>query len=197
MLAEAQPGAPSPGGLKGFLATTPGKLVVAGAAVGLLVLVGVVVLVVVLIGSSKPEVTIAPQAQPASQSATGTVPGSSDATVVPPAVPDSEVFTFRDVFKPLIRTVVPAGSTPPGSTTTSSTAGETDTLYLQDVVVEGDKDKAVLTYNGTAYTLGEGEVVTGTPWKVLSIDASGDSVVMLYGDSQVTLTVGEGTASGK
>ncbi len=51
---------------------------------------------------------------------------------------------------------------------------------------------AELVWNGQTYTLSEGESIPNSPWKVLSIDTTNGTVVMLYGDSRVTLTVGQG-----
>jgi len=48
----------------------------------------------------------------------------------------------------------------------------------------------VLLLNDQTYTLAAGEVISGTPWQVLSVSST--SVTMLYGDTQVTLTVGQG-----
>ena len=45
-------------------------------------------------------------------------------------------------------------------------------------------------WNGTTYTLAEGEQVDDSPWKVLEINS--DSVVMLFGDTRITLSTGQG-----
>ena len=100
----------------------------------------------------------------------------------------SATFTFRNVFAPSIKPPVPAAEE-----TTSTATGSTDspdTLYLTDIVSTDSGRNAVFVWNGTTYTLPEGGTIPGTPWKVVSIGT--DSVVMLYGDSQVTLTLGQG-----
>lgn len=112
----------------------------------------------------------------------------------PAPVPLKRVFTFRDIFEPLIEPAPEASSgsgTVNGSTTTTSTATANDgTLTLQNVVAVDGEPAAVLLLDGQTYTLKAGESISGTPWSVLSI--SGQTVVMLYGDVQVTLSVGQG-----
>lgn len=127
-------------------------------------------------------------------------PALADADATEPAsVPLKRVFTFRDVFSPLIKpaptatpvTPAPDGSTTTGSTTTTGTADANDgTITLQDVVAVDGEPAAVLLLNGQTYTLKEGEVISGTPWKVLSI--SGQTVQLQFGDVPVTLSVGQG-----
>ncbi len=48
----------------------------------------------------------------------------------------------------------------------------------------------MFVWNGTTYTAGAGEVIGSSPWKVVEVGT--DSVVMLYGDTQVTLSLGQG-----
>ena len=48
----------------------------------------------------------------------------------------------------------------------------------------------MLSWNGQTYTLAEGESIPNTPWQVLEINSS--TVVMLYGDARITLSVGVG-----
>jgi len=125
---------------------------------------------------------------------------SAEEVVEPAPVPLKRVFTFRDIFDSLIEPATKetggsgttgTGSGVTGSTTTTSTATANDgTLTLQNVVSVDGQPAAVLLLNGQTYTLKEGESISGTPWKVLSID--GQTVVMLYGDVQVTLSVGQG-----
>lgn len=208
MMAEA---AEPKSGLRGLLATTGGKIV--AIAIGLAVLgavAGIVAIVVVfLVGKGMVESVesgVVPVVSANSVSATSTpgAPGgggagsSGKAAEVPAEVSNSEVFTFRDIFKPLIteKEETDTGAAP-GSADASQTAGDPDTLYLQDIRIEGGEAKAVLSLNGVEYVLAPGEVVGTTPWKVLSIDDSSDTVVMLYGDSQITLTVGQGTSDDK
>jgi len=133
--------------------------------------------------------------QAVAQTAPAPAPTSSEVTVTPvepPETPLTDVFTFRDIFEPLAK----APATTSGSTTTSGTptgGGTTttsaNTILLQDITSENGEPKAVLVWNGTTYTVGEGEQVDDSAWEVLSIGT--DSVVMLYGDVQVTLSIGQ------
>ncbi|MDF1542586.1 MAG: type IV pilus biogenesis protein PilP [Anaerosomatales bacterium] len=122
-------------------------------------------------------------------------PALADADATEPApVPLKRVFTFRDVFAPLIKPApAPAPVTPTtdGSTTTTGTADPNDgTITLQDVVAVDGEPAAVLVLDGQTYTLKAGEVISGTPWKVLSI--SGQTVNLQFGDVPVQLSVGQG-----
>jgi hypothetical protein len=65
-----------------------------------------------------------------------------------------------------------------------------DTLYLQSIQTTNGKRTATFIWNGATYTVGEGETLSGTPWKVVQIKEN--SAVMLYGDTEVTLTVAQG-----
>lgn len=203
---------PAGDGKTGFLSTTAGKVVVIAAAVfAFLVVAGIVTFVVVTFvfvdavgdtaGQIANDVATAPSGSDSSEDATSAV------AIEPTAVPLSSIFTFRDVFHPLIDPT-PAEDTSGGTGTTGTTGstdgtdgttdgttftGEPDTLYLQDIVVDSGVSRAVLFLNGEMYSLAEGEAISGTPWLVLNINSG--SVTMLYGDSQVTLVVGQGVAS--
>jgi type IV pilus biogenesis protein PilP len=102
---------------------------------------------------------------------------------------NTEVFTFRDIFEPLLQPL-PAPVSSPSTDTSETPTVSAGALYLDDIVTEDGVLKAVLVYGSTTYTLGSGEVIPGTPWKVLWVTA--DSVTMLYGDVQVELVVGQG-----
>ena len=65
-----------------------------------------------------------------------------------------------------------------------------NTLLLEDVSEVDGEPVATFTWNGQEYTVGEGDQLGDSPWQV--VDISGDTVVMLYGDNRVTLTVGQG-----
>ena len=47
-----------------------------------------------------------------------------------------------------------------------------------------------MVWDKTEYTLSEGESIPSSPWKVLEIRT--DDVVMLFGDQQVVLSIGQG-----
>jgi type IV pilus biogenesis protein PilP len=107
-------------------------------------------------------------------------------------VANSEVFTFRDIFVPLIKEppTTTAGATTPTSTPDTVTPTTQNTLYLDGVVTQNGVLMAQLRYNGASYTLAAGGTIPGSPWQVLRVSST--SVTMLYGDIQVTLAVGEG-----
>jgi hypothetical protein len=113
--------------------------------------------------------------------------------VEPTQKPLSASFTFRNVFAPSIKTPVPPSAEASSSSNSSSTAGSTDspdTLYLIDIVSTDGESQGVFVWNGVTYTEGAGGTIDSSPWKVLEVGK--DSVLMLYGDTQVTLTLGQG-----
>lgn len=188
----------------GFLSTAAGKVAVIAAAVfAFLAIAGIVVFVVITFffsDSASDSVQQVASDVTSSQSVDGSSGEATAAPIVEPsAVSLSSIFTFRDVFDPLIELKVDQTSTETSTTTDGTTTdgtiftGEQDTLYLTDVVVENGESLAVLFLNGQTYSLAEGQGISGTPWLVLNIDS--DSVTMLYGDSQVTLVVGQGITS--
>lgn len=186
-----------PAAKQGFMSTTLGKVVViGGAAVVLLSILGVVAFFLVtslFIGGAEDAVTDLTQGIE-SQITSGTVSlDSAQAAVAtePGDVPLSSIFTFRDVFDPLIK--APAEETSTVGALDPDFVPEPDTLYLLDIVVENGVSLAVLLYNDALVSVPEGGIVAGTPWMVLTINSG--SVTMLYGDSQVTLVVGQGVSS--
>jgi len=173
-----------------FLSSSTGKLVVGGVIL-FAVLVAVGALAFFFLLSPTDTTTIPPAPSGGSAPATDTAAPSN-----PPEQMLDETFTFRNIFAP---TVTPP-TTPDESETTSSssTASETadvpaDTLVLTSIHTEDGEPIATFIWNGSEYQVREGEQVADSPWEVLTINS--DSVVMLYGDSQVTLTVGQGYGS--
>ena len=176
-------------------------VVLIAAIVGLLVVAGIVAAAVFffVVGRSI-------EVEPAVPGDTVTTPGLEDqaAAEEPDAIGLNRSFTFRDIFDPLLEEL-PVPETPDGSmdTTPGATPGSgdvvdgvtlpPDTLFLRDVVSVDGVTSAVLYLNEQTYTLAPGGVISGTPWQVMSI--SGRSVVMLYGDVQVTLSIGQGVVS--
>lgn len=183
-------GVPAPDQKKpGFFSTTAGKVVL--GLIGLFVLLSIVGVIVLMVAFGGLATFLKSGDVTVTTSTTTSVTTTSGAEAVPilePAeAPLSASFTFRNVFAPSIKPPVPPAAE------ASSTAGSTDspdTLYLTDIVSTDSGRNAVFVWNGTTYTLPEGGTIPGTPWKVVSIGT--DSVVMLYGDSQVTLTLGQG-----
>jgi hypothetical protein len=191
-----EPGpAPAPERKPGFLSSTAGKIVLAVVALFiLLAIAGVVVGIFAFGGISgwlkSGSVTVAPTSGAASTTTTTAVVVAVP-IVEPPQKPLSASFTFRNVFAPSIKTPVPPSAE--ASSTSSSTAGSTDspdTLYLIDIVSTDGESQGVFVWNGVTYTEGAGGTIGTSPWKVLEVGT--DSVLMLYGDTQVTLTLGQG-----
>lgn len=192
-------------------APMPAKASRSGSSLGTIVLAlgalaiigGIIAALVLFVFTDKPaDIEVRTPQTPAtsdsstsSPAVTGDVPAASQVT----SVRNDEVFTFRDVFEPLLMPIKkPAsagtggGGTPSGSTTTQVDTNDysAETLYLIDIVSEDGAMKAVLVWDQDEITLAEGESISGTPWKVLDVRES--SVIMLYGDQQVPLTVGQG-----
>ena len=174
-------------GFAGFLSTTLGKLVVGGVLV--LLIAGILGAIAVFFLFSQAEnlvdgvITTPPSIQTTSVAEVAPVEREA------PRLEDT--FTFRNIFAPTIKPSVPESVTVSGDGT--STAGGAsvpeDTLFLESVsVIDGDT-VATLLWNGTTFVVGEGEDLEGTPWRVL--DINGATVTMLYGDTSVTLTVGQ------
>jgi len=179
---------------KGFLNTTTGKLVVGGIALVLVLgAVGAAVFFFFISGAVDGSVQVTTTST-ASTAATGTV--ETTQTPENPAERSlASTFTFRNIFAPTVKRTYETADTSDTASTDSSTTGASvdvpaDTLYLQSIISENGEPKAVFIWNGETYTVGEGEQVSDSPWKVLQINS--DSVLMLYGDSQVTLSVGQG-----
>lgn len=123
---------------------------------------------------------------------TSTVPAASEAITEPGKIPKSDLFTFRDIFEPVLKPR-PSQVATPSDEATGAVDGDPDTLYLLNIVVEDGVAKALLEFNQVRHTLAEGETISGTPWQVLSIGSN--SVVMLYGDSRITLAIGQGVTT--
>lgn len=182
---------------QGFFSTPVGRIVmIVGALGALAVIAGIVIAVVMFVLFPKNadlEVRVPEgQRQPA---AAGTEATSGAApTQAAAVVSNDEVFTFRDIFEPLI-TAKDAATQEPAPSEDSTTAPDTteyaaNTLYLVSVTTTGDQPEARMVWDQQEYTLSEGDLIPNSPWKLLQI--RDDSVVMLFGDQQVILTVGQG-----
>lgn len=191
------PAAPAQqGGVRGFLSSKAGKIII---GVALLVVVGAVVGVIavsflgVQAGSDSTNIVVTqPKPTPVAEGSTETTPVEA-----PEDVDLEDVFTYRDVFVPTVTltstttsTTTSTSSTSSSSSTSQSSNTPSNTLVLEDIATENGEQVAVLGWNGQTYTLAEGESIPGTPWQVLTINSS--SVVMLYGDQRITLSVGVG-----
>ncbi|MHB1341639.1 MAG: hypothetical protein ACYC77_07795 [Coriobacteriia bacterium] len=179
-----------------FFSTAMGKVVMVLGALSVLAIIAAVVIFVAMfvLFPTSPEVEVrVPEGQ--QQPAGGTDASGTPAATQPAArVTNDEVFTFRDIFKPLLVAADEDEAAPSPSQDSTSTDDATeyaaDTLYLLSVSTEGDTPEARMVWDQESYTLSEGDSIPDSPWKVLEI--RDDSVVMLFGDQQVILTVGQG-----
>lgn len=184
----------------GLLSTTTGKIVAVVIGLGILsIIAGIAVAIVFVVFGNQAIQELEDQMEQAvvestdaSSESSGSVAAQAEAPA--PEVANSEIFTFRDIFVPLIKPLPDETTTT--STTTSTTTTDTvtptsnNTLYLDGVVTQNAVLMAVLRYNGSSYTLGPGGVIPNSPWEVLRVSST--TVTMLYGDVQVTLSVGQG-----
>jgi type IV pilus biogenesis protein PilP len=197
-----------------FLSSTLGKVIL-GVAVVVVALVAIGALVwMAFFNSPSPNVATQPVthivATGASASSTGSAPAvAADPITDPPEKPLESTFTFRNIFAPTVKKptpdsviaslTAPVVATPSSSSSTKSSSSaasnilskvDKDTLYLVSIQTVDSQKTATFVWNGSLYTLNEGDAIADTPWKVVSIGDT--SVVMLYGDTQVTLTTGQG-----
>jgi len=183
----------APEAKSGFLSTATGRIVAIVVGLGVLgVLAGVVVAIVLFVFASDVvddiEVRVPEGTEVASEGEEGESEGVA-ATAAARPVANSEIFTFRDIFDPLLRPLSEPSA--PSTTTPDDVTPTTDgTLYLNDIITEDGVLKAVLLLNDTTYTLAVGESIPGTPWQVLRLTST--QATMLYGDVPVTLSIGQG-----
>jgi hypothetical protein len=180
------PAGPAAGG--GFFSTAVGRAVlIGGAVIILLAIVGVVVFSVLgasLFGTGTPTST---QNVPTGVPTASTPASSAVASTSVPAVPaitNRDVFTPRDPFLPI------AAPTLSSSGVTSESGDNDDALTLSDIVTNNGVRQAVFHYENHTYTVGNGDTVDSSSWKVIKVNSS--SVVMEFGDQQVTFSPGEG-----
>ncbi len=191
---SASPGEPGAASTKNrFLGTTTGKLVIGGVALVLVLGAISAALAYFFISGAvdgSVQLTTPPQStSPASASITAT-----ETPVNPAKRSLASTFTFRNVFAPSVKATYESTATATDSVETSAAVPNvpSNTLFLQSIISEDGEPVAVFVWNGETYSVGEGERVGDSPWKVLQINS--DSVLMLYGDSQVTLSVGQGVS---
>ena len=202
-----------PSDVAGYLATTTGKLVIGGVL--LLVVLGVLAgMFFTFFGSGQGGTSPSGSVKGAKSGASATA--TAQAPVEPTRVPLNDSFTYRpNIFAPTVSlpasltaatsaavaSATPVAGTTGGATPVAGTTGgvvstvvvpkvPANTLFLESIASVGGAKQATLVWNGKLYLVGAGDVVGDTPWKVLSI--SGTSVVMLFGDDRVTISVGQG-----
>jgi len=194
---DSQPVSPAPSPERSsFLASTRGKVIV-GVAGGIVVLVLLGVLSMFVVGFFVQSSGSSNGAVPAATSSVGrgsattssTAGGDSQPITNPPEKPLESTFTFRNIFAPTMKmpTAIPSTTT---ATSVKPSDVPTDTLYLESIQTENGEKTATFIWNGSEHTLGNGDTLSDTPWKVVTVGEA--EVEMLYGDIEVTLTVGQG-----
>ena len=189
----APAGAGKPGG---FLGSTTGNLILGGIALfAVLVVVGLIAWTFFFSGANPGSTAPSTSAgQQAASAVTSSSPAQTAPIVEPQEKPLESTFTFRNVFAPTMK--APAPPPPPTTETAASSSSSAtvevpaNTLFLESIQTENGEKTATFIWNGATYKLSEGDTISGTPWKLVEIN--GDSVVMLFGDSQVTLSTGQG-----
>lgn len=179
-----------------FLSSSTGRLIVGGILLFVIVVIAGAFTFFFLLNGGNQGATVVVTPPPSG----GSKPASeSVAPTNPPEEELNDTFTFRNIFAP---TVHPASASSTSGSTSGSTetSGSTvtsgsvnvppDTLILKSITTENGERVATFYWNGAVYSVHAGDQVDDSPWKVLTIYS--DSVLMLYGDSQVTLTVGQG-----
>jgi hypothetical protein len=200
--ADAEGGSPVPPEeeKKGLFANPVARIV--GIIVAVFVVLGLIGLVFFLVTSfifvnEAQDMLDETLEQPITESGES-VEATEAAAVEPEPIDYETIFTFRDIFDPLLKAPCSgdesstvdgtADGTAEGKFTADSSDG---TLFIQAIVIQDGVSTAVALYEETEYRLVEGDDIPGTPWEALTVNES--SVVMLYGDQQVVLSVGQGT----
>ena len=195
-----------------FFTSTLGKIVIGGVAlVVALAVIGTLVWMAFFNApaSQPPGRVVSRIVTPGASSAASTTASAAESEPItdPQDKPLESTFTFRNVFAPTVKKPTPdsviASLTAPVVTTSTASASsgsgstsdllsktDKDTLYLVSIQTVDSQKTATFIWNGSLYTLNAGDTIPDTPWRGVSIGDS--SAVMLYGDTQVTLTTGQG-----
>lgn len=185
------PGPPKPKSpIVVFLTSSTGRLIIGGVVLFTIVLVAGAFLFSSLLNNvPNPPAITAPATSSSAEE-------SSAVATRPPEPSMDDSFTFRNVFAPTVKPPIAASvieaatSSGDSSSSDSSSTIPADTLVLKSIVTDDGKKVASLYWNGTVYKCHEGDTVDSSPWQVVTLYS--DSALMLYGDSRVTLTVGQG-----
>lgn len=192
---EVDSGTAPQSGMAGFLGSTTGRIIL--GAVAVLVILGAAAAIFLTFFSGTGTTGSTPPVTPPPAAPSTAPPSEVESPTVRNPVPLQDTFTFRNIFRPTI--------SPPGTETadagdgasgdTSGTGSGTvsypdNTLVLLSIKTVDGEPVGTFYWNGTEYTAGEGDRLGDTPWRVIEI--SGNSAVMQYGDTRVTLSVGQG-----
>lgn len=180
-----------------FAFTMSHALMAAAAAIILIAIMGVVAWVVLGAGTftpqpATPSVPAAGQPGALGTPAMPATPGSTVPTSILPPVPDvdnRDVFTPRNPFEPIPAPVIATAASDEGTSTNDEDA---NTLVLTGFVTVDGERKATVELGGVEYTVGEDDKIGTSDYQVLEINQS--TIVVLYGDERITLSVGTGTS---
>jgi hypothetical protein len=162
--------------------------------VGVVVLLGVLAAVaIVALGalgagllSSSTGATQLPPITSGTPAASSTASPNTSAALLPiPTVSDRDIFTPRNPFEIIVPSI-------PETSSAGSSHEASDTLTLTDIVTENGVRKAVVRLNGVSYTLAAGATVDSSSWSIVEVKKS--SIVALYGDVRVTISLGQGSS---
>lgn len=187
-----QPSTAVPVGAAAPKKRTSALMIALGVLAVLAVIGGIAAALMTFVFQAPSEVEVrTPGAATPQQSSTATTQAAASAKPAA-AVANDEVFTFRDIFKPLAGKSVTTTTTATENTIDTIDMSEyaADTLYLVSIGSDSGTPYASMVWNSKTYKLSEGDAIPNTPWKVLTIRTS--DVIMLYGDQQVVLSVGQG-----
>lgn len=193
-----EPAGASPRGLGGLVASRQARIaLIIGGVVALLAIVGAVVAIVLLnLGQNAAEqatvgnLNASLSAKPTA-AATRTVETTTEGAKLTLPVTNQDVFVSRDPFNPVLKELPKAVE----SSETTVPASERNVLVLQDIVTVNGELRAILKWDGVLFTsIAPGQQLGTSPWKVLTITKT--TVTLLYGDVQVTLSIGEGVQKG-
>ena len=205
--------------MKEFIKTPLGKLALVGVVLLILLflaafLVGIFFLFSSLRTTSKEASKVPVEIKKTSETATASAKKSTSETDTakdekPEELTSFEVYEYKDPFEPLITeesTGTPgSGDTTPTTPTTtpgdegdegeesSTGSGEETTgpqvLEVQDIYTENGTKYSSVKYGSSVHKVKEGDRVNESPYEVLTIGT--DSVVFLYGDQRVQVSIGE------
>ena len=177
--------APAPPIIKRGTISRNALLVVAG-----LILAAVTVgLVAYVLSLATPVAPVATVIVPVTTPGTGAGSTTPTAPLLPvPSIDNRDVFTPRNPFIVIPPITIAVPSTDTSSTSNTTNTAEAGTLTLTDIVTVDGVRKAVVKLDGVTYTLAAGQDVGTSNWSIVEVNAT--NVVALYGDEQVTISLG-------
>lgn len=188
--------------------TTVGKVIIVAVPLVIIAIIFLVVFMVVLNNNPETGSSTAANQLPAASSSSSPTAEQNAGETTPPANEEKEptysenldVFQPRDPFQSPIEeetatTTAPASSTTETasstSTSTANTSSQTATklLLLESTYNKDGQMYARMKYGEDSYEVKAGDQIDTSSYKVLKVENS--SVILLYGDDQLTLAVGQ------